>query len=191
MNKEKIYYYLILSFRWYLAFYMLNYGYGKMFGGQFHVKPEILNQPLKSVDSFYVAWHLFSRSSFFNISIGLTQCFGAILIVINRTKLIGAFVLLPVLINIFIIDVAFTTKMLSYGLPIRLFGMIICDFMILYYYKKPVISSIKILTQKLKSDKIEKWWVYPILFIVGFLMDFILGIALIPIQFLLTHIFHN
>jgi uncharacterized membrane protein YphA (DoxX/SURF4 family) len=190
MSKELFYKYLILSFRWYIAYAMLRYGWSKMTDGQFHVyDPKILEMPMKDVDSFYLAWHLFSRSTFFNISVGFTQCLGAILILFDRTKLIGALVLLPVLFNIFIIDVSFTTGMGGYKLPIRLFGMILCDLAILYYHKDLAIAATKNLIAKTKSDAIEKWWVYILLFVMGFLMDFIFGVLTLPIYQILEYLY--
>ncbi len=190
LKKKEFVEYFILVLRWYLAFYMISYGYSKMTGGQFYVKPEILNKPLKSLDSFYLAWHLFGKSPFFNFSVGLTQCFGAILLVINRTKLIGALILLPVLINILIIDVSFTMSMFGSSLAIRLFIMALCDMFILYHYRIQMIATFRILIRKVESDLKLKWWIYPLLLVFGFLMDFVFALITIPIKYLLKYIFH-
>jgi uncharacterized membrane protein YphA (DoxX/SURF4 family) len=190
-NNGNLIKYFVVVLRWYIAFYMFTYGYSKMTGGQFQIHDaNILKQPLETVDSFYVAWHLFGRSSFFNISVGLTQCLGAILIVINRTKLLGALILLPVIINIFIIDVSFTTSMFGFSLAVRLFIMILCDLFILYHYRAQMIATFKILTVKLESDLVPKWWVYPIFLILGFLMDIVFALLSSPIKYLLKYVFH-
>ena len=179
----------ILALRWYLAFYMIDYGWGKMTGGQFQVHdPAILEKPIKEIDEFYIAWHLFSLSKTFNVVVGLSQIIGGVLIVINRTVLIGAFLLLPILFQIFLIDVAFTTNMFGSALPVRLAGMIFSDLVILWYYKEPVIAAWHALTKELPSEFQYNWWVYPTLVIVGFMMDFIIGILLGPVKALIDWI---
>ena len=90
-NKDKFFDLVILSFRFYLAYYMISYGWAKMTGGQFGThNPAILNQPMNQVDKFYITWYLFSLSPVFDIVLGLTQILGGLLIVINRTVLLGA-----------------------------------------------------------------------------------------------------
>ena len=90
----------------------------------------------------HMAWYLFGQSKIFCIAVGVSQIIGAILIVIPRTRLIGALVLLPILANIFLIDVCFTGPALS----IRLFGMILVDFAILYHSRCQVVSAWRYLT---------------------------------------------
>lgn len=121
---------------------MVSYGLGKLTGSQFGYRSaEILNTPLKDVGKFDLAWHLFSLDESFNICVGLLQIIGAILIVINRTTLVGALILLPILGQIFLIDIAFTTDVFGAALPLRLAGMIACDLIILYYYKDRMILA--------------------------------------------------
>lgn len=139
LTRAQILDFVILTLRWYLAYYMVAYGLGKMTDHQFgHRSVEILNTPLKDVDKFNLAWHLFSLDKTFDMVVGASQIIGAVLIVINRTTLVGALVLLPILGQIFLIDVAFTTDMFGAALPVRLSGMILADLLILYYYKDKI-----------------------------------------------------
>lgn len=128
LSKQKVFDFVVLVFRWFLAFYMVNYGWAKLFGAQFGLaNTQILDTPVKDVNTFYLAWHLFSLSKVFNVVVGLSQILGAVLIVVNPTALIGALVLLPILVQIFLIDIAFTTSQFGYALPLRLAAMIFCD----------------------------------------------------------------
>ena len=80
LTKEQIFDFTILALRWYLAYYMVDYGFGKMVGNQFgHRSDEILNTPLKDVDKFHLAWHLFSLDKTFDMVVGASQIIGAIL----------------------------------------------------------------------------------------------------------------
>ncbi len=124
-NQHQVVDFVVLVLRWYLAYYMFTYGWSKITTGQFHVKPEILEQPLKEVDRFYLSWYLFSLSKTFNVVVGFSQVVGAVLIAYNRTAIIGGIFLLPVLIHILLIDVAFTTAMFGYSLVLRLSLMIL------------------------------------------------------------------
>ncbi|MBS1685877.1 MAG: hypothetical protein JSS76_14100 [Bacteroidetes bacterium] len=189
LQKEQAYHYLILCLCWYLAYSMADYGIAKITGGQFGIwDPSLLSKPLKDVDTFHLAWHLFGRSRIFNWIVGLAQIGGAILIVLPRTRLIGALVLLPVLVQIFLIDVCFTTGMFGMALPVRLAGMIICDLAILYYDKAVVVQAIKSLTSRVYGFRYH-WGLYVLVPVIGFAMDFILAILMWPVKLLLTWLF--
>ncbi|MEP0264678.1 DoxX family membrane protein [Dokdonia sp.] len=187
MKKEKIIDFGILALRWYLIFYMISYGWSKLTLSQFGVyDASILEKPIKDIDSFYVTWHLYGRSTFFNISTGILEIIGGILLIFNRTVLIGTLLVLSILAQILIIDIAFTTGVHGFALPIRISGMIMADLVILYYYKEKIIIAWKNLTNGISTKFKYKWWVYLILPIVGFLMDFVIAIFTMPIKMLLN-----
>jgi len=173
------------------VYFMISYGWAKVTLSQFGVHdPSIIEQPLRDVNSFYVAWHLFERSAFFNISTGLLEILSGILLIFNRTVLVGALLVLSILAQILIIDIAFTMGMHGVGLPVRIGGMIIADLLILYYYKEKIILAWKSLTKGITTKFNYKWWVFLILPIVGFLMDFVMAILLMPLKLLLNWIWN-
>lgn len=186
-TKEKFYDFVILVLRWYLAYYMLDYGYGKLIGEQFGVyDPSLLNKPLKDVSKFQLAWHLFGLSKTFDIVVGLMQIIGAILIVFNRTTLVGALFLLPILGQIFLIDLSFTADEFGFALPIRLFGMIVSDLLILYYYKERMILVWNNLTKGTTTNFKYKWWLMLMLPLLGLLTDFGLSVITHPIKLIIN-----
>jgi len=87
------------------------YGLGKIVGGQFYTKgniPEaIAKTPLGDTNSYDLAWTFFGHSKAYIIFIGTSQLIGAILLLINRTKLIGGAILVPILLNIIVVDYFF------------------------------------------------------------------------------------
>ena len=189
MTKEKIIDFGILALRWYLVFYMIKYGWSKLTLSQFEVyDPSILENPIKDIDSFYVAWHLFGRSTFFNVTTGILEIIGGLLLIFNRTVLIGALIVLSILAQILIIDIAFTTGVHGFALPIRIGGMILADLLILYYYRDKVIFAWKYLTSGITTKYKYKWWIFLILPIVGFLMDLVFAILTMPFKMLLNWI---
>lgn len=192
ITKQQIIDFTILALRWYLAIYMFDYGIGKITGGQFGIiDSEILNRPLKDVDKFHVAWHLFSLSKTFNIIVGITQIAGAILLVINRTLLIGALFLLTVLFQILLIDVAFTTDVFGAALPIRLSVMLLSDLAILFYYKDRMKLAWKNLTENVSTKLKYKWWNYLLVPIIGFLLGFAFGAITIPLKIFINWLMSN
>ncbi len=187
LKKEKIIDFIILGLRWYLIIYMIKYGISKLTMSQFGVyDPNIIEEPLKNIDSFYVAWHLFQRSIIFNIATGLLELIGGILLIFNRTLIIGALLVLSILAQIFIIDLSFTTSILGFSLPLRIGGMIFSDIVILYYYRNKIIEAWKTLTIGISTRLKYQWWIYPILIIVGILMDFVFSLISYPIKILLN-----
>lgn len=189
MKKAKIIDLGILALRWYLVFYMISYGWSKLTLSQFGVHdPSILEQSIKDIDSFYVAWHLYGRSTFFNISTGILEIIGGILLIFNRTLLIGTLLVLSILTQILIIDIAFTTSIHGFSLPIRIGGMILADLLILYYYKDKILIAWKGLTNGISTKFKYKWWVFLILPVIGFLMDFVFAILTLPIKHFLNWI---
>lgn len=186
LKREQIFDFIILILRWYLAYYMADYGIGKLTGNQFgHRSAEILNTPLKDVDKFHLAWHLFSLDRTFDIVVGITQIIGAVLIVVNKTALVGALVLLPILGQIFLVDLAFTTNVFGSALPIRLSCMILSDLLILYYYKDKMILVWNNLTRGTTTKFKYKWWVFILLPFFGLATDFVLGALTYPIKLLI------
>ena len=107
-QKSQLVDFAVLALRWYLAYYMIDYGIGKIVGEQFGAyDPAMPDKPLREVGRFKLAWYLFGLSPTFSTVVGVFQILGGVLIIINRTALIGAFILLPILINIFLIDVIY------------------------------------------------------------------------------------
>ena len=185
-TKAQIFDFSVLLLRWYLAFYMADYGVGKLTGSQFgHRSAEILNTPLKDVDKFNLAWQLFSLYRTFDIVVGITQIAGAALIIINRTALVGALMLLPVLGQIFLIDLAFTTNNFNYALPIRLGCMLSSDLLILFYYKDRMVLVWNNLTKGTTTKFKYNWWVFILLPILGFITDFVFSLLTYPIKLLI------
>lgn len=190
MSKDKVIDFLVLVLRWYLIYYMFNYGWSKLTMTQFGVSNQsILDQPLKDVDKFYVAWHLYDQSHFFNYATGLAEIIGGLLLMFNRTVLLGALLVLTILGNILIIDISFTINPLGYGLPIRVSFMMLSAILILYYYKDRMIKVFNTLTKGVTTKFKYKWWIYLILPVLGFLTDFVFAVVSLPIRLTLEKLF--
>jgi hypothetical protein len=94
------------------VFIILNiYAISKIFGGQFYMKGklpvEIANTTLGEVSSFSLAWTFMGHSYPYILFVGFTQLLGAWLLLWNKTKLLGVFILIPIMVNIIMFDLIF------------------------------------------------------------------------------------
>ncbi len=104
-------YFLERALRIYVCITLSTYGIGKIVNGQFYQKgnfPEsVLSTPVSDLSGFDLAWTFFGHSRFYVFFIGISQLVGGFLLIFNKTKLIGAGILIPILLNIIVIDYAF------------------------------------------------------------------------------------
>ena len=100
---SKILYYAELAARWYVFLLLTIYGSGKLLGGQFYrrgnLPEEIATLPLSEVAGFDLAWAFMGYSYAYILFIGISQLIGAILLLFERTKLVGTMILIPILVN--------------------------------------------------------------------------------------------
>ncbi len=103
--------YLELAARYYVFLIMNVYGWGKVLGGQFFRPgrfPEKVAQILLAeADGFQLAWAFFGHSPFYIWFIGLSQVVVAWLLLGTKTKLPGVAILIPILLNIVVVDITF------------------------------------------------------------------------------------
>lgn len=91
--------------RYVAAFLLLTYGFAKLTGAQFTVLDSELDKPLREVSGFWLTWYYFGYSAFYGTIIAAVQIVGAVALLVRRTSLIGALLLLPVITNIVLIDI--------------------------------------------------------------------------------------
>lgn len=100
-----------LAARWYVFAMMNLYAIGKLTGGQFyrkgHLSEELKAKTIEQLSAFELAWTFFGYSRLYILFIGLTQLIGAFLLLWDRTKLLGAAILLGILANIIVVDLEF------------------------------------------------------------------------------------
>ncbi|MFT6167004.1 MAG: hypothetical protein ACJASF_001700 [Vicingaceae bacterium] len=130
------------------VFIILNiYAISKVFGGQFYMKGKlpavIANTTLGEASSFSLAWTFMGHSYFYILFVGITQLIGAWFLLWNKTKLIGVFILIPIMTNIVIFDILFLDVYPALANAIIVFGMLL---LILLFNKERIIDVIKTLS---------------------------------------------
>ncbi|MFQ3174666.1 MAG: hypothetical protein ACI8W0_001790 [Flavobacterium sp.] len=102
---------LEITCRLYVFFFLTAYGIGKVIGGQFYTAarmPDGLDlMPIGQVSDFDLAWVFMGRSYGYMLFIGLSEVLGAVLLLSNKTKLIGTLILIPIMVNVIVMDVFF------------------------------------------------------------------------------------
>ncbi|SEP02809.1 hypothetical protein SAMN05192574_11969 [Mucilaginibacter gossypiicola] len=91
--------------RYFLAFQVSAYGFAKILKTQFgHVYMRD-NTPVGKLSGFDLTWNYFGHSYTFAIILGLLQIGGSVMLLFRRTTLLGTCLLLPIMLNIVLINV--------------------------------------------------------------------------------------
>lgn len=108
--------------RFALALDLSMFGWQKIAGGfQFFTPMAMLDEPFSTLSLDWLTWSYFGRSYPMIVSVAVFQIAGAYLLLFRRTRLIGIFILLPVLLNILLIDIFYR---LHPGVAIHAFVLI-------------------------------------------------------------------
>jgi len=104
INSGKLHAWLRGILRYWLAFEIATYGFAKVFKTQFAVSFLRDDTPVGRLSGFELTWNYYGHSYALSIIIASMQIGGSILLLFRHTTLLGVVILLPVLINIFLID---------------------------------------------------------------------------------------
>jgi hypothetical protein len=91
--------------RYGVAFDLAEFGWAKIFHRQLVMPLSKFDLPYNSFSPSDLFWSFFSHSYMFGCIIAALQIIGALLLLFHRTRLVGVFILLPVLANILLMDI--------------------------------------------------------------------------------------
>jgi len=116
-NKQRfILDFLYVSLSFILAFYLLKYGFDKVFKNQFYFpEPNTLHTPLGQLSKDILFWSSMGSSYWYNIFMGLIEVIPALFLLHRRTRMFGALISFGVLLNVWAINIGFdiSVKVLS------------------------------------------------------------------------------
>ena len=142
--------------RWYVFIFLNYYGLGKIAGMQFYRKgklpDDVAELTLGSADAFSLAWTFMGYSFYYILFVGLPQIVGAWLLLWNKTKFFGIFILLPIMANIIIFDIIFLEKKGATVNATIYFFMLLG---ILWINKSQIARALKVITEVPISKKIN------------------------------------
>ena len=93
--------------RYLASFLILFYGFAKLNGSQFTILDSELDKPMGEVSGFWLTWYYFGYSSVYGNLIALAQILGGVLLMFQKTALLGSLLLLPIVTNIILVDILF------------------------------------------------------------------------------------
>lgn len=151
LKKYFTYEVLELALRIWAAFYVFIYGIGKwtQFEGA-----KSMSRLIKDASNSEIMWAFFGTTREYPIIIGLLQIIGAVLLVFQRTKIIGALLLTPIFINIILLDIFYKIHRGAL-LNAMLFQFVF--FLVIFNERKQIKLAINLLTKptgKSESDYI-------------------------------------
>lgn len=91
--------------RYISALLLFLYGSSKVVSRQFHLPPGMALRPVGSLSGYELAWFYYAYSRTYEVILGLIELAGATLLLFRKTALLGAALMLPVITNIFMINV--------------------------------------------------------------------------------------
>ena len=94
--------------RYFLAFDVSIYGFGKIFKTQFGHLYYRDDLPVGNLSGFELTWNYFGHSYTFAVILAVLQIGGSICLLFRRTTLSGVFILLPVMLNIVLINIFYS-----------------------------------------------------------------------------------
>ena len=102
---------------YYLAFVLLKYGFDKIFKSQFYLpEPNILYFEFKDLSRDILYWSTIGTSRFYNIALGIIEVFTAVLLLINRTRIVGHLIAIGVFINVILINFGFDISVKTFSI---------------------------------------------------------------------------
>ena len=103
--KSKSFY--VAFVRYYLSLSMMPYAISKIMQTQFVLLPfSFWQKPLETLSGKSITWAFFGYSPWFQILLGILEFIPAILLLFRRTTLLGAILLLPITLNVCLVNYA-------------------------------------------------------------------------------------
>jgi hypothetical protein len=108
INSLKLFAIFLGIIRYWLAFEICTYGFAKILGTQFQTASYQKDTLLGNASGFTLTWYYFGYSYMMACIIAGVQIIGSIFLLFRRTTLLGAFMLLPVMLNILLINMFYS-----------------------------------------------------------------------------------
>ncbi len=117
INYKKLYYWIRVLVRYYLAYMMMSYGFAKIFNTQFPFPSDLsLSKTYGESSPMHLIWTFMGYSPWYNYFTGGSELLAGILLLFRRTTTYGSLVAITVLSNIVMIN-------FCYDVPVKLFSL--------------------------------------------------------------------
>lgn len=141
INSEKIISWFITLVRYWIAFLLIDFGFQKIFETNFAYSYHINDSLVSTLTGSELTWNYFGHSYGLSLILALFQIIGSILLLFRRTTLLGVTLLLPVVLNIVLINIFYQIG------PITLFTSVLITLGLLYLVYQQKVNVIGFLNQ--------------------------------------------
>ena len=109
-------YWFFVCLRYYVGFYLITYGFAKIFQSQFPF-PHLsrLEQTYGSSSPMGLLWTFMGYSPAYNVFAGMGEVIGGVLLFFRRTTMLGCLIVIVVMSNVLMLN-------LCYDVPVKLFS---------------------------------------------------------------------
>jgi len=159
----------MLVIRTLLAWTLCRYGWAKLSDSQFGIDSKSMALPLKDIDLMRLSWYLADHEPFKSF-VGISQLLTGGLLLFHRTTLIGAFMMIPIWLNILVWDVTFMEGQTS-AFTFRLGFYLMLTCILIYESIKDKSAFIRTMTEN-KSVLSQPAWVYVTLPVAAVILEF-------------------
>jgi len=158
-TRAQLWDYSILAARVLLAGTFLVYGGAKLVDGQFGLSAAEAAKPVSQLSLFRLSWYLFAQEPFKSF-VGISQVVAGLLLLWNRTALLGALLLLPIAANVLVVNLTYIKMP---GLYWRLSYYLLLLGLIFWHYRSRMHAAWVALTHGLTTRFRYPWWAYLLL----------------------------
>lgn len=158
-TKAQLWDYTILAARVLLAGTFLLYGGAKLMDGQFGISAAEAAKPVGQLSLFRLSWYLFAQEPFKSF-VGISQVVAALLLLWNRTVLLGALLLVPIAANVLVVNLTYIKMPSLYW---RLSYYLLLLGLIFWHYRSQMHAAWVALTHGLTTRFRYPWWAYLLL----------------------------
>ncbi len=124
----------------YVAYEISVYGFAKILKTQFQPPGYVMDTPIGDLNGFWLTWVYYGHSYVLAFILGATQVGGSTLLLFRKTRLAGVFILLPVMVNIILVNHFYDISPLAYFNSLH-YTLILFFLLFLDYEKLKIIFS--------------------------------------------------
>lgn len=105
VKSKKMFEWIQTLIRFGIAFDVASFGWKKVFGLQFIVPDPIASIPMNKQNGEWLTWFYFGHSLAYGLIIAAIQIGGSFLLLFQKTRLLGAIILFPLMLNLSLINI--------------------------------------------------------------------------------------
>ena len=153
--------------RYVCAVLLCFYGVSKLTGHQLVVPPWVAQRPIGSLDGYTLTWYYFGYSHMYKYILGAIQVVCAALLLFRKSALIAALIMLPMMVNILLINLFYSIAPGAESTAVFILG---CMLLFLWHQRKELFETLWRSQPTEPSSAHRRHWIIRglvLLFVVG------------------------